>query len=422
MKKLLTYPLLIFRRMLKSWPAVLIMTLLLAFAVGLVAWQQLGVQMSEDNQDKLRVGLVGKFGGSYMGFDYASVIHMDTSSFTFDFVEVSEEEARAAVENGSLLAYVKVPQGFITALSNGENLPVQLVIGGTQGGLGSQLIEEISKMLSDFISETEKGIFTTMDVYAAHGLSDKMYEIGDYLSIEYLTNALRREELYSVTTLSEETGDLFGYYISAGIVVLVLFFGMNGASLLLKSDMAMTRLLKLRGLPVALQCLGEYLSYALLHLLVLASILGVGLLGAAAFDAIAPPAEGPGIFATVLTYLTPGLFLGLAAAVLCLSALHFLLFSGVSRLLEGLLLSFLVFAALAYVSGLFYPLSFFPKGIRVLATFLPTNAAREEVASALEGTLRFSESLPRMLCMAFWGLAFFVGGVFLRIRRCKVDD
>ncbi len=422
MKKFLTYPLLVFRRMLKSWPACLVMTLFLAFAVGLVAWQQLGVQMSEENQDKLRVGLVGTFGGSYLGFGYSAVIHMDTSAFTFDFIECSEEEARAAVENGSLLAYVKVPKGFITALANGENLPVQLVIGGTQGGLGSQLIEEISKMLSDFISETEKGIYASMDLYEQHGQQERLLKDGDLLNIEYLTNALRREELYAVSSLSEETGELLGYYLSAGLVVLILFFGMNGASLLLKTDMAMTRLLKLRGLPVALQCLGEYLSYALLHLLVLAGIVCAGLLGAAVFDAVRPPAEGAGVLASVLPYITPGLCLGLLASVLCLSALHFLLFSGVSRLLEGLLLCFLVFAALAYVSGLFYPLSFFPKGIRVFASFLPTNAAREEVAAALSGTLRFSESMPRMLCLLAWGLAFFAGGVLLRLRRCRVDD
>lgn len=420
MKKLLTYPALVFRRMVKSLPAVLLMTLLLSGAIGLFAWQQLGIQSSDPLGEKLRVGLVGKFGGSYMGFAYESVIHMDSSRNTFEFIECTEEEARARVEDGSLLAYVKVPDGFITALVNGENLPVQLVIAGTQGGLGSQLIEEISKMLSDFISETEAGIYGAIDLYNAHGHGDKTYDDSTLLSVEYLTNALRREELFSVTSLSEETGNILGYYASAGIVALILFFGMNGASLLLTRDMAMTRLLKLRGLPVALQCLGEYLSYVLLHLAVLASLSLVAILGSAAFDLFAHPEEG--ILQKALGFFSPGLILGILAAVLCLSALHFLLFSGVSRLLEGLLLSFLVFAALGYVSGLFYPLSFFPKVLRTIATFLPTNAAREEIAAAMEGTLWFQTSMTHMLILLVWGLVFFFGGLALRLRRCKRDD
>ena len=80
-----------------------------------------------------------------------------------------------------------------------------------------------------------------------------------------------------------------------------------------------------------------------------------------------------------------GFAVKLIPALLVITALQFLIYEFSTGLIGGVLAQFLGAVALAYVSGCFYPISFFPDVIQTFSAVLPTGAARSYVSAVLYG-------------------------------------
>ena len=99
-----------------------------------------------------------------------------------------------------------------------------------------------------------------------------------------------------------------------------------------------------------------------------------------------------------------------------ITAFQFLLYQLSDSLVSGVLMQFVSAVLLGYVSGCFYPISFFPRAIRTFSGLLPSGIAREYLSSLLAGKGSAAEVVPIAVCFAvFIALSVLVRGY--RIRR-----
>lgn len=358
------------KRMMQSFLAVFIMTLLLMGAFGLLAWMQLKINNTDKEKQKVPLGIVGDTEDTYLGFGIYALENLDSSRYTLKFEYLEENEARNKLEKGKLAGYVRIPDGFVESVVSGENLPVTYVFGGSQQSLGGQLIEELSDTISAGITETQAGIYSMQEFYLNQGELEEIYEDVDTLNLRYFDLILSREEIYQVETVAGgHQLSVSGYYLSAILLVFLLAWGMNGGALLVKKDQSFSRVMASRGMGILIQTGGEFLAFILFMGCNYIGITGILLVCAEIFKVQIPEIPGVG-----------GLFrffAGCIPVVLCVGAMIFFLYTVVDSVISGLLLNFLGAIGLGYLSGCFYPLSFFPEEIQKVAAVLPSGVAME---------------------------------------------
>ena len=98
-----------------------------------------------------------------------------------------------------------------------------------------------------------------------------------------------------------------------------------------------------------------------------------------------------------------------------LAAMHFFLYQLTGNLIGGVLLGFCVYMGLGYLSGCFYPLSFFPETVREVSNVLPPGLIMEYIQDLLTG----SGVGSRILGLAAWTLVLLAGAWGIRSLRIR---
>lgn len=365
MKKFCIYLELQVKRMANSFPAIFLMTVLLAGGFGLLAWMQVKISQDEPGKQKMILGVVGDTEDTYLGFGIYALEHLDSSRFELSFAYLEEEDAKKELERGRISGFVKIPDGFVQSVVNGENLPVTFVGGGSQSSIGSELVRELSDTVSEMITETQTGIYSMQEFYLEQDELETIYEDADRLNLRYFDVVLSRENIYQIKNVAGgqelSTGS---YYLCAVFLIFLLIWGMNAGSLLVKKDMALGKVLSAGGIGAGIQTGGEFLAFLLL---MGANCLGITVILAVAAGKVRLSAEelenGGAVFSFIL---------GCWPVFLCMASMLFFLYSLVEGLISGILLNFLGAVCLGYLSGCFYPLSYFPQTIQKIASYLPT--------------------------------------------------
>jgi len=152
-------------------------------------------------------------------------------------------------------------------------------------------------------------------------------------------------------------------------VLFLLLWGIAGSPLYIKRDHALPALLSSKGQNTFSQIAGEFVAYFVLMAtsFLLVIVLVAAAMGITGFTLPEWEREGIGILFVFYVKMLP------VAAVIC--ALQLLLFELTSDMVSGILLQFLCALSLGYLSGCFYPISFFPESIQVVQPLLPTGVA-----------------------------------------------
>jgi ABC-type uncharacterized transport system permease subunit len=79
------------------------------------------------------------------------------------------------------------------------------------------------------------------------------------------------------------------------------------------------------------------------------------------------------------------IFVKFIPAVLAVTALQFLLYELTDSVVSGVLLQFVCAIGLSYISGCFYPISFFPRSIQLLSSVMPSGIARGYLSALISG-------------------------------------
>ena len=363
------------KRTLALLPRVLLGVVCMALALGLLLGAVLAQNGREQGQ-RLTVALVGTTDDPILEMGLAALQNLDSTRYTIDIAAMTEAEARQGLQAGKLAAYAVIPEGFTHEAGYGHFLPITLVTGTGAGDLASIFKTEITQVLTEILAEARKGVFGFADALEAQGLPS--HKPMNQLALSYVEFILVRDRTYSTELLGIGDGlGLEGYLLRGLAVVLLGLTCLPFGTVLLRQDMALYRLLAARGLGAFRQTLCEFGAF-------------------------------------YLTLLIPGLWLTAAgispwavtAAVFCLCAVSYLLYQLATEPVSGTVLQFLLFAAMAFVSGCMYPVYFFPESVQKLARWLPTGAARLCLSGRYAGAL-------------LWGLVALMLSVAVRRLRLR---
>ncbi|MBQ9747996.1 MAG: ABC transporter permease [Clostridia bacterium] len=374
MKKLSVYFALQVKRALRYFPFVLAIMLLICLALGIALGAIASVEADDERHGKVRIGIVGDTDESFLGFGLAAIQSLDSSRYAMELVEMTEEQARRTLADGSLAAYLILPEGFVSSVVKGDIKPITYVTTGSGVDMASLFKEEILSAISRMLVESQKGVYGLEEVMRANGVwvSGSL----DRMASEYFSLILSRNAVFETKVIGVSDGLSFPAYMLCGFsVLMILLGGLPCCSLLIRRDLSLPRLMNARGRGGFYQVVGEYAPYFLMMLTVFS------LLFMLAFSLLA--AEMPALAPSGGWHLD--LILRLLPTVLALTAMQFLLYELSTGLVGGVLAQLLTAVAMGYVSGCMYPIGFFPDTIRALSAVLPSGLARVCLSTLYSG-------------------------------------
>ena len=396
------------KRVWKAFPSILFTTLILAGILCILAYLQTTSSSQDQERQKITLGLVGDTADSSVGIGVALMQEMDSSRFTCTLVEMSESQAEKALAREEIQGYLVIPENFIESVMYGENKKVTFVTGTAQHNIGTLLARELADAVSTLLTETQSGIYAFQHFLSEQGVTEDTDDMIYEMNLRYFSYILPRTDLYQIDT--PDSGNFIsvqGYFFCGAMLLFFLFLGITGCHLFIRGDLSLNRLLAVQGQKTVSQILSEYAAYCILLLLNYLVIIVVltGLMSGTRFSL--PELSGAPITAVWKIFLPFALLIPVTGAI------TFFLCQITRHLVSGVLLTFCCVLCLGYLSGCFYPLSFFPEGIQRTAQILPTGILMEYLQRVLTG-----EHVGYLPLLLFgWILLFLVLSCLIRKRR-----
>ena len=108
------------KKVFKFVPYVGMAALVLFGALLLAISGILNTLADESSNLKVPIAVVGQAEDSYLEMGLTALQSLDSSRFAIEVVEMKEEEARTALEQGEIAAYIVIPDGFVEAAKEGQ--------------------------------------------------------------------------------------------------------------------------------------------------------------------------------------------------------------------------------------------------------------------------------------------------------------
>ena len=378
MRRFWVYTLLQCRRALRLLPHFLSILLLLALGVWLAAAGLSARRAADPSRRLALVGVVGDENNPYVRIGVDALETFDASRDELKFVFLDEQSAIRALREGSLSAFLYLPDDFVDSIYAGETHPIRFVTPEGATGIDTLLSAELAAAVARLMTETQNAQYGAQR-YAMDHLPDvDPYQIDNELVDRYFAMVLSRHQLFSLKVVGlADTLSFGGYYLCGILTAFLLLLGMGAGPLFSRRSAALGSLLRAGGFGSLRQTLGEFAAFYLLML--------TGALLAAA--AALPLLRQSGLDIPELRDLSlRGAAPTLALAVLCVSAMQFFLYELMPAALSGTLLQFLCAAVQGYVCGCFYPYAFFPDAMQRLGAFLPAGKALRALCAAVRGS------------------------------------
>ena len=364
------YLLLYSKRILRILPFVVVVAGILFGSLGLAFGVIRELDDSEDMNVKFRIGVVGTADDKYLSLGLAAFQSMDSTKYSLEIVQLTEQEAKQEMLTRKIAAYVVFPEGFMEAALRGNIIPIQYVSTAAGVDMVALVKDEVTQMVEQILYESQRGTYGVGDALTDNGLDKLAGQHVNNLAIEYVELVLTRSQLYTAQQL--DVGlilDINGYLICSLSVLFLLLLTMPYAPLMIRTDRSMERLLMSRNLGPVKQIVVEFSLYfvSLLALTVVASLL---ICSSRVLDMYAPDLA---------------MFIKLLPVVLCVAAWSFLCYEISRNMISGILLLFVSAVVMAFVGGCTYPATFFPETFQKIGAILPAGAARNHIATFLVG-------------------------------------
>lgn len=354
----------------KALPGICLLTFFLT--VGLLVLMKAMFLLEESKSENriVNVGIVGDIDDTYLGIGIEVIKNMDGIRNLADIQTMTEEEAKQAFASGDISAYLLVPEGFIDSVVYGENKQLTYVTNEAAQDIGGLLINELVGSISQMITMTQTSVQSMQSYMLEHDMRDGLWEATEGINIAYIEVVLNRMDMFELEELGISNSISFTGHLFTGILVLLmLLWGINSVSLLVRSENSLLKILHTRGLNSRKQVLSEVGAYLVLQCASLLCVFICVIIIKAAF----------GLSIREWDVLEAGeklLFVVKLVPVVMLTAtMQALLYELVTNVVTGVLLQFVVAVSMAYVSGCIYPLSFFPEALQVLGAYSPIGVA-----------------------------------------------
>lgn len=364
---------------------------------------------SEEANTKLRIGIVGEAENTYLEMGIAALRSVDSARYAIEVVEMRESEARTALEDGIIEAYVVIPEGFVDAALDGRVMTINYVSTVGARGLLSMFKDEVTKVIADVVLACQRGMYGIEGAYESINASGYGKHM-NRLSVSYVELVLLRSKTYSTQEFGfrDQLG-LEGYLFSG---ICVLFFALSVlpfGQLLIKRDLSLNRLLASRRCGSVLQTLIEHLAFLLGFVMVMLLTFILVAFGVEALKIDLRWLMGGVRWSTIWNLLP---------ALIMIASFGFMLYSFLDNIVSGTLLQFFATIAMCFIGGCMYPISFFPDSARRLAQYLPHSLARDSVSDFLIGQVTIRTALL-LIVYAIIFVSVAVACFSLRVRKAK---
>lgn len=364
------------KRMLRLAVGVFPTAMLLFACIGLAAYFFFTKSFLTEGKSRYQVGVVGSTDETYLGFGIQAIQTMDSTRFMVDFLPMSEEEARERFQAGELTTYITVPDEFLDSLIYGKNdTRIAYVQPQGQKGITGYLMDELAKVVSLLVIPSQSSIYAMQRVFISNGETQKLNELTDVINLKLIEYVLSRTKLAELEELGISKGLLIRqYYFCALLLLFCFLFGICSAAAFFGRDLQFFKWMKVRGIGAVGQVLCEWITYFLF--LFTCVTVPLVILGNAT--------EG---FAFLKWKISLGdVILTMLPLAIMISALQFMLYEIFLNPVANLLMQFVLVIGMGYVSGFFFPASFFPESIIGLGKLLPTGVALDYFANAIQGS------------------------------------
>lgn len=403
-----TYFSLQWKRVMKVFPFILMVTLVLFAALAVLLSGLMSSYQNSEQNAVFKVGITGDTDNEMLQMAIVAFQSFDESRFSVEFVEMEQTAADTALKKGDISAYLELPEDFVEKAMRGEMEPIYYVTTAGSNNIVHMFKNEITALVTDVVVTSQQGSFGLQEALDDHDVKDDHGELVNALAIEYVNLVLKRTEAITVDELGISEGMRTSEYYLCGMTLLFLMLlGLPFVAVYARQDRSLNVLLLSRGVSGIRQLFDEWLSHCL-SLLCLAAVVFVPVL---ALSATVDNATLQMLSTSEwLSYLL--LFVPVLAMV---AAFNLFIFEIGGNVVSSALLHFFAVLCMCYVSGCFYPVYTFPRVVQTVERFLPTGVARETLAVALsEGA-----APTPLIGVAVYGALFFVAAWLLRMYHLR---
>lgn len=385
------------KRVGKALPGICLLTVFLTLGLLVFMKAMFLIEESKAENQAVRVGVVGDIDDTYLGIGINVIKNMEGIKNLADIQAMTEEEAKRKFASGEISAYLLVPDGFIDSVIYGENKQLTYVTNETARDIGGLLINELVGSISQMVTMTQTSVQAMQTYMLEHGMQDGLWEATEGINIAYIEVVMNRMEVFELEEIGISNSISFtGHLFTGVLLLLMLLWGINAVSLLVREENSLIKILHTRGLDGKKQVLAEVGAYSILQCVTLLCVFVCVLIIKSAFGLAIQEWD-------VLEAGEKFLFLIKLVPVVVLTAtMQAFLYELVTNVVTGVLLQFVVSVSMAYVSGCIYPLSFFPAILQVLGAYSPIGVALRYLQKSL--TLR--NGLPELGIMILYILLF----------------
>ena len=160
MNRFIIYIRLRLKTVLKIFPSMCIMTLLLCLSLGGMLYLQSArsLQMSEGDEDAtVSIGIAGVDDSGAFSAAFPALLKLDSSRSEVDFVMYdTKQDAVKAIRKGEILAAIVFPDGVVSSLLAGGVDRMVVVVPASSAGLEALILKELSRSVSTILGSHEQ--------------------------------------------------------------------------------------------------------------------------------------------------------------------------------------------------------------------------------------------------------------------------
>lgn len=397
------------KRAWKLYPSILAITAVTVSVILLIGAIALRGFLHGEDKKKFSIGIVGDVTDTYLGIGITALQNMDSSRFSFSFVEMEKDEAEEALKKQQICGYVHAPEKFIDNIMNGENVPATFITLGGAERIGTVLTGEIAQMVSDIVTECQRSMYAMQDAAREKGETDGLWDKVKDMNIRYIEDFLFRTSSYKVESLGIANDvSMGGYYICGMMIFFLLLWGISSGRFMMGRSLALKRQLSACGMGAVRQILCEYFAFfSITFLTLLLFSVCAGFLTMQEIQGI-PELLGA-------TFFTPMQFVFMAIPViLMLTSMQTALYEMTTGTVSSILLQFLMAFGMGYFSGCLYPSTFFPETIQKIGGLLPSGIGFSYLRQAMH-------TIPdgrTWIILLVYTVVFL--GITVWIRKCRM--
>jgi len=353
MTKFGDYLLIQYKRIFKLLPGIVAMILVVAALLYAAGFALINSDAYKSEQQRYKLGVVGDTDDEMISLGVYMIGTLDESRYMIELVQYPDEEtAKKAMRAADISAYIVITEEFadaIDAMTNDAKLTYYATSG--QKGITNIMMDEIAQIATNIIVYSETGILSLREIMKEQGYDKEIrHEKVNDLFMTYISALVLRTNVTEITELGLSDGlSTVEYYATGILLFFMLLLSFCGISYFLGTNDARAKFLKSKGLSAFGQVLAEYIPFFTVSIIASSIIILL----------MQQPDKLP--------YLIP--------ISIMFASLGFMIFEILIGVINKILVAFMLYIAMGYVSGYFYPKSFFPDVVQKIGTYIPSGVA-----------------------------------------------